>query len=370
MLSIKCLGIGAAGNKAATDLIEKGVLEEGQVKLINSTLGDIPDNHKEIAIQLSSENAGCGKERGMAKKLAIQALKENLAGELESFFDPQDKLCVIVTSTAGGTGSGSSLIIGKYIQDVVGVKVMIYAFTGFEEDARELKNTIEFFKEVDPGFVVQSTSNKKFLEETSNKLKAEALANEEFCNRVAVVSGKGIVDSVQNIDDTDLYKVITTPGYMDAGFISMEKLKNKDQFNRNIVDFLDDSKSLETDESLKRLAVVMNLQDKFIDYIDHSFTPFKDRFGTPYEVFNHIQNEDELGDCIWFIASGMNMPIEEVNEIYDKYQEETGKVKKSSDSFFEMTKNLLDDEAEDEMFDINDTKSKPSTSKDDFFSNL
>lgn len=370
MLSIKCLGIGAAGNKAATDLIEKGVLPDTSVRLINSTLGDVPANYKNIAIQLSNEDAGCGKERGMAKKLAISALKDSLGEQLDSFIEPQDKLVVIVTSTAGGTGSGSSLIIGKYIQDVIGVKVMIYGFTGFEEDVRELKNTVEFFKEIDQNFTVQSTSNKKFLEETSNKLKAESLANEEFCNRVAVISGQGIVDSIQNIDDTDLYKVVTTPGYMDSGFVSMEKLKNKEQFNRNIIDHLDNRYSLETNQSLKRLAVVMNLQDKFVDFIDHSFDPFKERFGTPYEIFNHIQYEKELGDCIWFIASGMDMPIDEVNEIYNKYQEETGKVKKSSDNFFEKTKDLFAEEEGDSIFDINDTKTKPTASKDNFFDNL
>lgn len=374
MISIKVLGIGAAGNKAAIELIKRKVLDESEVKLINSTLADIPEEFRINCIPLSKEDAGCGKERAMAKKLAIEALKGNLGKELKEFINDDDRLIVIATSTGGGTGAGSSLMIGKYIQDVLGKKVMIYAFTGFGEDARELKNTVEFFKEIDPKFVVQSTSNKKFLDEAPNKLKAEELANFEFCNRMAVINGQGIKHSLQNIDETDLFKVITTPGYMDAGFIGMEKLKNIEQFNSNVVNYLDNTHSLETTKSSKRLAVVVNLQEKYQNFVDYKFTPFKERFGIPYEIFNHIQEEDNFGDCIWFIVSGMDMPLDEVKEILDKYRDETSKVKKSSDAFFDMTKQFLEaeEDKEDDMFDINtiSNNSSDTTSESNFFENL
>lgn len=369
MISMKVLGIGAAGNKAAVELISKGVLTPEDVKLINSTLADVPEDFRNIAIALSKEDAGCGKERDMAKQLAVQALKSNLGEELKKFITEDDKLVVITTSTGGGTGAGSSILIGKYIQQVLGVKVMIYAFTGFEEDARELKNTLEFFQEIDPDFVVQSTSNKKFLDEAPNKLKAEEFANIEFCNRMAIITGQGICNARQNIDETDLFKVITTPGYMDAGFIDMEKLKNEDQFNSNIRNFLDDTHSLETEKSLSRLAVVINLNEKYQDFVDYSFAEFKNRFGSPYEVFTHVQDKENFGDCIWYIASGMDMPIGEVKEIFEKYQEETKKVKKNSDAFFEEA-NLLASLEEDAMFDIKSTNRKDTISESSFFDNL
>ncbi|MFQ9065566.1 MAG: hypothetical protein ACLR5O_00145 [Romboutsia timonensis] len=372
MISIKVLGIGAAGNKAAAQLIKSGVLEESSVRLINSTLGDVPDEFQQIAIALSSVDAGCGKERSMAKNLAIQALKTNLGRELAELITDEDRLVVITTSTGGGTGAGSSLIIGQYIQEVLGKKVMIYAFTGFEEDARELKNTVEFFKEINPSFIVQATSNKKFLDEAPNKLKAEELANNEFCNRMNIITGQGIVNSTQNIDETDLFKIITTPGYMDAGFISMSKLKNTEQFNSNIVNFLDERHSLETSKSAKRLAVVVNLQDKYQDFVDYKFTPLKDRYGVPFEVFNHVQDvQENLSDCIWFISSGMAMPLDEVQEIYDKYIEETNKINKAQDNFFDVANQMVSEDIDD-MFDINTTANKASTTKtaESFFENL
>lgn len=368
MIKLRVIGIGAAGNKAAVELLEQKLLDESRIKLINSNTGDIPNNYRSLGHSLSDETHGCGKERGIGKKLTISALKGTLGQELESFFDQDDKLCVIVTSTAGGTGSSGAPIIGKFIQEVIGVKVMIYAFTGFDEDVRGIKNTIEFFQELEPEFTVQSTSNKKFLEGGNNKLKAEKSANEEFCNRIAVISGQGIVDSIQNIDDTDLFKVVTTPGYMDSGFIGMEKIKNIENFNNNIIKHLDDTHSLETSKSIKRLAVVINLQDKYSNNVDYDFTAFKERFGTPYELFTHIQDEEDLGNGIWFISSGMDMPLEELEEIYERYQEETNKVNKSSDNFFEKTKEFTSHD-DDDMFNVGISKKEVKT-KESFFDSL
>ena len=45
MLKTKIIGVGAAGNKAAINLIEKGVIEKGNVLLLNSTKKDIPDEY-------------------------------------------------------------------------------------------------------------------------------------------------------------------------------------------------------------------------------------------------------------------------------------------------------------------------------------
>ena len=57
-----------------------------------------------------------------------------------------------------------------------------------------------------------------------------------------------------------------------------------------IFNFLDERHSLETSKSAKRLAVVVNLQEKYQDFVDYKFTPLKDRYGVPFEVFNHVQD--------------------------------------------------------------------------------
>jgi hypothetical protein len=48
MLNIRLIGIGAAGNKAAIHAVEKGVVTENELLLINNNLGDIPQAYKNL----------------------------------------------------------------------------------------------------------------------------------------------------------------------------------------------------------------------------------------------------------------------------------------------------------------------------------
>ena len=55
------IGTGAAGNKAVVNLMELGVVDKDDVLLINSTLKDVPEKYRNIAVKLSDEYDVCGK---------------------------------------------------------------------------------------------------------------------------------------------------------------------------------------------------------------------------------------------------------------------------------------------------------------------
>lgn len=369
-MKIKCIGLGAAGNKAAICLIEQGVVTEQQIMLINSTLRDVPESYRKLAIQYT-DGKGSGKERELSKELCLQSIKDGTLSKLDSFIDPDDDMVVLVSSSEGGTGSGAMPILAKYFKNIIGIPVQCFTFTGFEEDGRGLQNTIELFQEMSEEYTVQAISNKKFLESTSNKLKAEKMANEEFAKRISILIGVGIVDSVQNIDDTDLFKVATTPGFMTIGEVELDKLKNIEQFNRMVTEMMDNDVSLEiTEKSLKRLAIFINLPEKSHDFVDYNFNIIKDRLGNPYEVFTHIQYNEDMSNSISFIASGMKMPIDEVKSIYEKYKKESESVNKTKDNFFDFAADLRGNQ-EDNMFNSGINKRRtPSASKMDFLNEM
>lgn len=352
-MKIRVIGTGAAGNKAAINLIEKGILDKERVMLLNSTLRDIPENYKSLGIKFSNTIGGCGKERDLAKNLCLSSFKDGTLQTIDTFFEPDDEACVIVNSSEGGTGCGSACVIGKYISQVIGLKVIYIVFTGFEEDIRGLQNTIEYFQDLNEDCTVQAISNKKFLEETNgNKIKAEKLANDEFANRISVLTAMGIVDSEQNIDETDMYKVATIPGFMTIGKVKLDKIKNQDQFNKVLTSMVDNDKSLDISvKSQKRLAVFINAKEETIDNIDYNFSVLKNKLGIPYEVFNHIQYNEEQPEFISFISAGMKMPIDEVKEVYEKYKKETEKVNKAKDNFFNFASELKGN-SEDNLFNI------------------
>lgn len=255
MLRIKLIGVGAAGNKAAIAAFEAGVIAEDELLLINSNLGDVPEAYKQYCIVLSDKVKGTGKERDIARKIAIEYLDSVGNNKVDSFVDDADLVCV-VNSTEGGTGSGSSSVLYKYLLNVSNKNVMGFVFTGFEEDGRGLKNTVEYFKDMDETIALQIISNRKFLPLLGkNKLRAEKMANEEFVRRLAIVSGREMVESAQNIDRTDLLKIVTTPGYLMAEYMELTPPpQNMSQFNRLLEDMIAESKALPTNETAKRIG--------------------------------------------------------------------------------------------------------------------
>ena len=372
----RLIGIGAAGNKAAITAVENEIISVNKTMLINSTLKDIPADYqsKEGAIvrQYTGAYGGCGKERNISYGLAEKNLQEDTLG-LEEFLgvdtDKECELCIIVASTEGGTGSGSAPLIGQYILNVFGIPVHIFGIAGFEDDVRGMRNTVEFFKDMDDHFAVECIKNSKFLGECNgNKLKAEKKANEEFCKKISVLMGLQIRDSEHNIDPTDLLKISSrTFGYMIIeSCVFSDKIKNREQFRQAIVDTLDKSKSLDIDEKgIERLGVIMNIKKDSTDYIDYKDI-ITDRFGVTYETYEHIQHEEKtMPEFIAFIMAGLKMPMEEIESTYKNYEESIKKVNKNQDSFFSTIQEKAIDTT-DEAFNLGAKKIKTMDKKDFF----
>lgn len=350
MLRIKLIGVGAAGNKAAIAAFEAGVIAEDELLLINSNLGDVPEAYKQYCIVLSDKVKGTGKERDIARKIAIEYLDSLGNNKVDTFVDDADLVCV-VNSTEGGTGSGSSSVLYKYLLNVSNKNVMGFVFTGFEEDGRGLKNTVEYFKDMDETIALQIISNRKFLPLLGkNKLRAEKMANEEFVRRLAIVSGREMVESAQNIDRTDLLKIVTTPGYLMAEYMELTPPpQNMSQFNRLLEDMIAESKALPTNETAKRIGVIIDCPQELEKTLDFSFTTLVNTYGTPYELFTHVQNTGVTpGICV--LAAGMDMPLGEVQTIYRNFQKQAEKVAEKNDSFANAMESLL---AEDPVIGFN-----------------
>lgn len=364
---IYVLGLGAAGNKAAIKAIDLGVIKKEYVCLINSTEKDIPSEYKESSIIIGNNLKGCGKERGIAKDAILYYLKQN--DILSSIPSNVDRV-VIVSSTEGGTGSGSAPILAKYIRDVVDINTSIFAFTGFEDDARGLKNTISFMKEIDSETTIQIISNKKFLSEANdNYIKAQELANEEFCKRLVIMSGMILEESDQNIDDTDLHKLIDAPGLLDITYTDInDAIKNVEAFNKLCSTLIDDSKSVDFTPTASRIGFIFNGKDSSRDSIDYSFKVLKSKYGEPFEVYKHLQeNNTYPKEFIACIASGMKLPIEAMQKTYDEYLSRTSKISKDKDSFFDMI-GAFENPEEDDIFDMK--KRNVRSAKEDFFKDL
>ena len=370
----RLIGLGAAGNKAAIEAVERGIIPCNNVMLLNSTLKDIPANYitrnGAVCYQFTGAYGGCGKERSRSYELCSATL-ENDDIKLGQFLgvdtDEEAELVVLVSSTEGGTGSGASPLVADYINQVYGLPVHIFGLAGFEDDVRGMRNTVDFFKDMKDTFAVECISNQRFLDDAKgNRLKAEALANTEFATKLSVLMGIAIRDAVHNIDPTDLLKLSTQTGYMMIeSYIFKDKIKTQAQFQQAVTEMIAHSKALDPAGSEKKLGVIINIREEATDYIDYS--EIENKFGVPYERYEHIQHEEEMPEFISFIAGGLDMPIESVEETYNKYKESLEKVNKASDNFFSKIQDKAIDSS-DHMFDL-DAQKKNTVSKDSFFKN-
>mgnify|MGYP003520411296 CR=1 FL=1 len=368
-MKFKYLGIGAAGNKAVMELPKAGICEEDDIVLVNSTDRDIPKDFNGKVIIMSPENAGAGKERKVARNLAINYLKTH-GDEFKELLNDVDSI-MFITSVEGGTGSGSTPILTSYAGKVLGKNTHIVAFTGFEDDVRGLENTVEFFKEINFETDVMTIRNSAFLEESdNNKMEAEKLANVELVKRLRIMLGMDFNPGEHNIDSTDLYKLVSTTGYKTIEKIQLKKdLLNKDDFNVLCKNMIYNSKSVRSNNPGQlRLGMILNIKPETETAIDFNYPIIIDSYGKPYEIYLQEQYDPKQGQYIAFISSGMKMPIDEITAVYERYKAETKKVDKDNDTFFDKMK-TYDIEEEDSMFNMVSHK-KSTTSNDDFFNSL
>ena len=370
MLRFKVFGCGAAGNKAVADLIESGYNQDKCV-FLNSTTRDIPEKYKNDAVLFGKGMGGCGKERKLGKKMLIEDLSTNSIN-LDKFIEPDDNAVVLVGSTEGGSGSASMPILAKYFNEVCGKNVICVLFFGFQQDTRGLQNSIELCQELSDEYTVVGISNAKFLPESNgNIFKAEKAANQYFIKLMKIISGFTIYSGTQVIDDTDLFKVVTTPGYLMADSVVFESVpKNLESFNTVIKSMMDENKFIDPPKNagMKREALIFNMSDDE-DNIDYTVKIMDDLYGVPYEKFTNLSVDGDHDNSFSYIISGMKLPSTELSNLYKQYIESSKRVDKTDDEFSEVVAAMRGN-ADDSQFDVFGNNKKSTTSKKNFFASF
>ena len=383
-LSTVIIGVGAAGNKAAIQVLKDNIMSKSQVLLLNSTIRDVPEDYKDLCIEFG-DIKGCGKERELAKKMIMASMQNNQVNLDEFLKRSKSKIVTIVSSSEGGTGSGASVLIAQYIDYINNemkkknpnykpYRIHMVVFTGFEDDARGLKNTVDWFNDLNSNYTVEAISNQNFLEDAKSREEAEEMANKEFSKRMSIYVGNYIVPSDDNMDDTDLYKAVTTPGYLTIEHTNIEKLKSTEDFDNLLENMIENSKSLDTEVGSTRIGVIINTTSKNRSFMDETFSVIKEKYGTPYEFYKHFQNTD-YDEFVQVIVSGAKLPIDTIKKTYDKYTKQMEAIDFKKDDFFN-SKDKFDTSIGNSLdFDLgagefigNESQQDMDDAKDSFFS--
>lgn len=332
MVEALLIGVGAAGNKAAIEVLEAGIMPAKNIKLFNSTERDIPAAYtadKELfhlfkyrpfgdeEDELSE--GGCAKEPSRGRVAMVAAIK-NGDIDLESMISDSTRLVIIVASTEGGTGSGAAPILAKYFE-ATGIPVHVFGLVGFQDDTKSINNDLEFFKQFGNSeyVTIRTILNDRFKDHTGNYSVAEKAANKEFLCQMEILLCSKLIASKQNIDDADHVKMLSTPGYSDLKHIPLVGVKNVDTSNKLIIDAFDNGKCMDYEgggNSVK-LAVVINASEKTRQCIDDTFSIIKRYTGSIQEIFRHIQY-DGGSEYMDVMISGLPNPEKPIKELLDK----------------------------------------------------
>lgn len=351
MMDVMLFGLGAAGNKAAIEVAERRSLAEERIKLINTTVKDIPDKYKkdkpEMIIKFSSMLGGCGKEPIKGQKAMYKAIKDQDI-DFSKLIDPNVKAVILVTSVEGGTGCGATPVVARYFV-ALNIPVHVFAFIGFQDEVRGINNSLKFFKDMPDGIILHTIENSKFLDFTKNYSKAETLANEEFVKQLEILIGSEMIPSSQNIDDTDHYKIITTPGYMDIRHVDLSGAKNVELSNQAIINSFESMSCMEYDnKGCKRLAVIINASMKTQNAIDNRFEVIKRYTGEPFETYRHIQDNKSDDEYMDIIVAGLPYPEMGIKDMGKKYTSLKEKLNSEVKGFSDIFNDIeIDDDLEE-----------------------
>ena len=346
MINMTLFGIGAAGNKAAIAAYENKVLDGRHIKLLNTSIKDIPEEYKksDMFIPFSSGLGGCGKEYKNGRNAIIKAINTEQVNFAELLNDDSRQV-VLVSSIEGGTGSGSVPAIAKYFTHL-NVPVHVFAFVGFQDEIRGCNNSLRFFKDLPSSVILHTINNSYFLDYTKNYNKAEQAANLEFCKQIEIIRGGKLIPSQQVIDDTDLYKLNTQEGYMIINHIPIGGIKSISAFNERVQEKFENPCYMDTTLSCKRIGVIINASETTQSRIDNSYEIIKRYVGEPLEIYQHIQsNDNDIEEYVDVICSGMEYPEKGIIDINVRYQDLKSKLNKPAKSFKSIFDNMdIDDD--------------------------
>lgn len=327
MLKVAIIGTGNAGNQVA-DLGFK------ELKIpaiaINSSEGDLSN----VSIdKLSIGTQGTGKDRTIAKEYLLSnfdnILKVSSDNKLFNLINDKE-LVFIVSSTGGGSGSGTAPILYEFLMKMFPAKsfILVGILPELRESLAAQQNTIEYLKEVQN---INGINYMLYDNERRNKLPISNIllsVNNDIIEDINILRGMyQFPTPLNSIDEKDTFKIVNTPGMINVSKVS--DIKDKDLDNNMVEDLLINyiknnscGCEMERDGIVKRTGLIINLSPKLQKFIDKSLPKVREIIGEPVESFEHdyINYAEEINRAILILA-GLSIPDDRIEKIINRINE-------------------------------------------------
>lgn len=352
MLTVGIVGIGNAGSQVAALAKERLAID---VLAINSSEKDLETVPQGIKKHLIGDKKGAGKERRKSKEFLKDSIMEMIGDEEVSSILDKDVL-FIVSSTGGGTGSGSSIILADILGEVfVDTKIIVVGILptlneGFSTQTNTLEYMEELYNSID-GLTYMLYDNDK-LSKQSTKNMMENI-NLSIVNDIDVIRGTyQLPTKYSSIDERDMSNIISTSGRMVIA--SVRDIKEKDIDEVSLEDLLitqfktNAHAELQRDKIVHRTGIIVNLSERINETFDSHIQKVQEFIGSPVEEFEHItiNTDRHIENNVFLIATGLSKINDRIRKIKERIEEINEK------------QAVLEDENELEDVNLSEMKSK------------
>lgn len=345
MLKVGIIGIGNTGNQVATLANERLAIPVIAINSSEKDLETVPDSiPKKLIKDKSGISHGAGKDRALAKKY----LRDSVAAivgdeEMTEMIKPLD-VVFIVSSTGGGTGSGTAPLMASIIsQQFAETKTILVGVLPVNSEALSAHvNTLEYLNELykvleNPTYMLYD--NDKCAGMPSYQIMKKV--NEEIVSDIDVLRCQyNYTTKYDSIDDRDEMRLISFPGRIMVS--RLEDFKEKDCDNQTIEEMLIDNikrnchVEAQRDKKIMASGIITNLSQVLTEEFDNNIPAVREFMGDPVHAFNHIYvNEDrKQPNNVFLIMSGLTPVNDKINLISDRVDEiqEKQKVMESDDA--------------------------------------
>ena len=332
MLSVGIIGIGNTGNQIAALAMKKLNIPVIAINSSQKDLETVPDGVPRRLI--GGDNGisqGAGKNRGLAKSYLKKSIMSFLKEEkVQEFMFSLDVLFV-VSSTGGGTGSGTAPLFTGIINSTFSdLKTILVGVCPVNSEALSAHvNTLEYFDEMYKSLPKQTYmlyDNDKLADLPSYQIMEKV--NEEVVEDIDVLRCKyNLTTRYDSIDEEDMKRLISFPGRIMV--CRLENLKEKDCENVSIEDMLITNIKrnchVESQRDKKVIAsgIITNLSDTLTESFDNHLPKVREFVGEPIHDFNHIyiNQERSLPNNVFLILSGLTAVNDKIHKIDDRVKE-------------------------------------------------
>ena len=353
MLKVSVIGIGNAGGQVAAKAAENLNVPAMAINSSEKDLGTISGKvMKRVITDKEGLGQGAGKNRSLAKKYLKDSIIKMLSDkEVNSFISDND-VVFIVSSTGGGTGSGTAPLMTSILSSTfVDIKFIMVGITPVNSEALSAQvNSLEYLKEVYD--ILQNQTymiydNEKMSDLPSYQMMGEI--NDEIVKDIDVIRcAHNNPTPYDSIDEEDMSRLISFPGLLNI--VRLDNIKEKDVNNTSIEDMLlkklksNAHVDFQRDKVIVATGVISNLEESIANTFDNHIPKVVDYIGSPDHDFTHfsIHTDRGLENNVYLIMSGLSPINDKVQAISDRIDQIQEKQKTAASEDHALSINVKD----------------------------